>query len=202
MPINAEAVKMKQKKCKGCGNKFTPYNSLQKACSPRCALDIVEAEKQKAFKRETRERKEKLKTRSDWMREAQIATNRYIRARDRVYAKREGRYPECCSCGTTNQDIQYAAGHFKTVGAYPELRFNEFNIHIQCNKRCNKELSGNIHGTKDTRGYHKFIVEKYGEMFIDEITNRPIPHYTIAELKEIKKLYNYFANQLEKELTD
>jgi len=193
---------MRQKKCKGCGNKFAPYNTLQKACSTRCALDVVQAKKKKEFKKETRKLKDNIKTRSDWMKEARAATNRYIRARDRVDAKRQGRLPECCSCGNANQNIQYAAGHFKTVGAYPELRFNEFNIHLQCNKRCNMELSGNIHGTKDTKGYTVFMVGRYGQEFVDSLTSRPTPNYTLDEIKEIKQLYNYFANQLEKELTD
>lgn len=50
----------------------------------------------------------------------------------------------CISCGTTNPNIQYAAGHFRTTKAAGNLRFNEDNVHTQCNYRCNSVLAGNI----------------------------------------------------------
>lgn len=178
---------MKQKKCKNCNELFTPHNSLQKACSPRCALDIVEADKKKEFRRETKRLKEKLKTRSDWMREAQIACNRYIRARD------AGK--PCISCWR-NSGAKMNAGHYRSVGSCPELRFNELNIHLQC-EHCNSYLSGNA------IEYRKNLSEMIGNDLLEYLEG---PHeakkYTIEELKEIKQLYNYFANQLEKELTE
>ncbi len=64
--------------------------------------------------------------------QAQKAFNAYIRARDAGLP--------CISCGETNPpDLhggQWDCGHFKTVGAYPELRFEERNAHKQC-KSCN-----------------------------------------------------------------
>jgi hypothetical protein len=64
--------------------------------------------------------------------QAQQAFNAYIRARDADLP--------CISCGETNPpDLhggQWDCGHFKTVGANPELRFEERNAHKQC-KSCN-----------------------------------------------------------------
>jgi hypothetical protein len=35
------------------------------------------------------------------------------------------------------------AGHYRSVGACPELRFHPMNVHLQC-EHCNSHLSGNI----------------------------------------------------------
>jgi hypothetical protein len=47
------------------------------------------------------------------------------------------------------------AGHYRTVGSSPELRFNEENCHIQC-EHCNSHLSGNI------IEYRKRLIAKIG----------------------------------------
>jgi len=176
---------IKQKKCKNCNELFTPHNSLQKACSVKCAIGLTKSQKKKEFKQETRKLKEKLKTRSDWMRESQIACNRYIRARD------AGK--PCISCGR-NSGAKMNAGHYRSVGSCPELRFNELNIRIQC-EHCNSYLSGNA------IEYRKNLRVLIGDELLEYLEG---PHdakkYTVEELKEIKQLYNYFANQLEKEL--
>lgn len=190
----------KPRPCKVCKEKFTPSRMGQKVCSIKCAKKDVEIGKKREFKKETRKLKEKIKRRSDWFKEALEACKRYVRARDRVQAKREGRNPYCCSCLTEKQDIQYAAGHFKTVGAHPELALNEFQIWLQCNRYCNMGLSGNIYGNKHSPGYLKFMIDKFGQDYVDSLDGRPVAKYTVDELREIKSLYSYFANQLEKEL--
>lgn len=177
---------MKQKKCKNCNELFTPHNSLQKACSVKCAIELTKNQNRKEFKQETRKLKEKIKTRSDWMREAQHQFNRYVRLRDSDMP--------CISCGRHHEG-QYHAGHYRTVKAHPEIRFNELNCHKQC-QPCNAHLSGNL------IEYRKSLRIKIGDDLLEYLEG---PHeakkYTIEELKEIKQLYNYFANQLEKELT-
>jgi len=156
---------------------------LQKACSVTCAIELTKNQKKKEFKQETRKLKEKIKSRSDWMREAQIATNRYIRARD------AGK--PCISCGR-NSGAKMNAGHYRSVGSCPELRFNELNIHLQC-EHCNSYLSGNA------IEYRKNLSELIGDDLLEYLEGpHEIKKYTAEELKEIKQLYNYFANQLEK----
>ena len=126
----------KLKSCRICKTKFTPFSSLAVACSPMCAIELVkEAEKKKARKR-LKVGREKLKTLTDYLNEAQTACNAYIRERDKDKS--------CISCSTMNPAIQYCAGHFKTRGAHPALRFHPFNINKQCNHVCNMRLSGNI----------------------------------------------------------
>lgn len=67
----------------------------------------------------------------------------------------------CCTCGTTSQSVQYAAGHYRSRGACQELRFNLFNIHKQCNVKCNK------YGSGMRSEYRDFIVETYGQDMLD-----------------------------------
>jgi len=63
---------------------------------------------------------------------AQIVFNKWIRKRD------EGQ--RCISCGTGTPE---QAGHFYSAGHHNALRFNEYNVNLQC-MRCNYFLSGNL----------------------------------------------------------
>ena len=60
---------LKPKKCKSCGIEFIPKSSLQKVCSPKCALDLTrknaQKERDKTEKKRLSERKAKLKSRSE-----------------------------------------------------------------------------------------------------------------------------------------
>lgn len=169
---------IKQKKCKNCKELFTPFTSLAKACSVICAYALVKQDKDKKYKKETLGMKKKFKDndRSGWLDKAQKSCNAYIRERDKDLP--------CISCGTTKPDIQYCAGHFKTRGGHPELRFNPLNLHKQCNHHCNMQLSGNI------SGYRPRLIEKIG---IDKVEwlegEQQAQNWTIIDLKEICQYY-------------
>jgi len=136
-------MKPKTKKCKVCKTEFMPRNSTQKACGIGCAIHLAResevkkaAKEDKEFKADTRSRREQLLrcNRAHWAKKAQAECNKYIRARDAKKA--------CISCGRRT-GCKVNAGHYKSVGAYPELRFHPLNIHLQC-EHCNMHLSGNI----------------------------------------------------------
>jgi hypothetical protein len=180
---------VKQKTCKACGGKFRPtFNSTQVVCSPKCALAHAPVNHDKARKaidqRERREiqvRKEKLKSRSEYIREAQVLFNEYIRLRDQ--------HLPCISCDSLPSDhdlitgSRWDAGHYRSVGACPELRFEPLNVHRQCVK-CNRNLSGN------SIEYRIRLVQRIGA---DQMTWLEGPHqarkYTIEDLKAIKADY-------------
>lgn len=178
---------MKAKKCKSCGKEYQPFRPLQRVCSPMCAINLTRTEKKKAFNRETLKMKTRIKTRAQWEAGCQKAVNRYIRARDNN--------KPCISCGTERQDIQYAAGHYLTRGGHSELRYDEDNIHKQCNKHCNLELSGNI------AAYRINLIKRIGLVRVEWLEG---PHNarkdTIEDLKERTDKYNKMALALEKEL--
>ncbi len=75
-----------------------------------------------------------MKTKGDHLKELQTIFNSFIRKRD------EGKL--CISC-LKLMTGKIDAGHFYSVGAYPNLRFNEDNVHAQCN-HCNTHNHGNI----------------------------------------------------------
>ena len=130
-------AKVRSKKCKVCEQEFIPRNRFQKACSIECAIKLsrknAQEEHDRAEKKKLKERKIKLKSRAEWLREAQEIFNKFIRLRD----KNE----PCISCGRYHQG-QWHAGHYRSVGACPELRFCELNVWKQCSP-CNNHKSGN-----------------------------------------------------------
>ena len=100
---------------------------------------------------------------------AQGAVNAYVRARD------EGM--PCISCGEM-RPLQ--AGHYWSVGARPELRFNEANIHGQCS-RCNVDLAGN------REAFRAGIVDRLGSELADCLdTPAPAQKFTLDDLKAIR----------------
>lgn len=104
-------------------------------CSFECAVVYKQKLADKAWKKEKKVRKEKLKTRTDHLNELQVIFNKYIRTRDKG--------KPCISCNGSNKDTKVNAGHFYSVGGHPNLRFNEDNCHLQC-EYCNTYLHGNL----------------------------------------------------------
>ncbi len=165
---------------------MSQYNSMQSACSPKCAIELTKLKAKKEFNRETKELKEKAKTRGDWLKEAQTAFNRFIRLRDHNLG--------CISCGT-KKDVQYAAGHYKTVGGHAELRFCLINVHKQCNKNCNQSKSGNI------MEYRIRLIDKIKIESVEWLEgHHEIKKYTIDEIKEIKTGFRQWGNELERDI--
>ena len=180
--------KPKEYKCKVCGNYFVKtISSMQKVCSPKCAIILSKEQarkkKEKEERAEKRERKAKLKSRSEWLKDAQSVFNKFIRLRD----KNE----PCISCGKYHTG-QYHAGHYRSVGACPELRFCELNVHKQC-APCNDHKSGNI------IEYRINLVKKIGVDKVEwlERQDHDPKKYTIEDCKEIIKYYKAKIKELD-----
>lgn len=179
----------KIKKCKVCHQEYRQFRSMDKVCSLDCAVALAkqqtQAEADKAVRRDTQRRREKIKTKSDWAREAQKEFNAYIRLRD------HGK--PCISCGRHHEG-QYHAGHYRTVGAHPELRFNEDNCHKQC-APCNNHKSGNI------VEYRINLAERIGDKALEVLEGHHEPaKYTIDDLKDIKAHYRAAYRALKREM--
>lgn len=191
------AKQPKPKKCKNpaCGISFPPQRLGQSVCSPKCGLAIKDVNQAKARKslaqierREIKVRKEKLKSRADHLREAQAAVNEYVRLRD-------ANLP-CISCDSTPNDndlmtgSRWDAGHYRSVGACPELRFEPLNIYRQCVK-CNRNLSGN------TVEYRIRLVQRIGAEKVVWLEGlHPACKYTVEEIKAIKAEYRAKTRKL------
>lgn len=165
---------IKQKSCKICKVKFIPSRPLQAVCSPNCAYEHSKIARVKIDKKERKEAKLKLKTKSQWLSETQAVVNKYINLRDKDES--------CISCGRFHTG-RYHAGHYKTVKAHPELRFNEQNIHKQC-APCNLHLSGNI------INYRINLIKKIGLASVEELEgNHPPAKYTVEDAIAIRDFY-------------
>ena len=176
--------KKKFKECKACGEEFQVFRSLQKVCSPRCGIELERQKQAKAFDKETRAGKKRLKdeNKGEQIKKTQVLFNRHIRLRDRDCP--------CISCSRHHAG-QYHAGHYRTVGANPELRFDERNCHKQC-APCNNHLSGNI------VNYRPNLIHKIGIESLEELEGpHKAKHYTIEQLKELQKKYSDLIKGIE-----
>ena len=187
----------KPKTCKNpaCRSSFIPQRLGQAVCSPKCALATVEVQKAKekkslaqAGRREIKVRKEALKTRGDHMREAQQAFNEYIRTRDQAAGHL------CISSGKSLDWSGNAvdAGHYRSVGSAPHLRFDERNCHAQ-SKQDNRFLSGNA------VDYRIGLIARIGQEAVDALeSDQSVRKYTVDEIKAIKAEYRAKTKELKK----
>ena len=189
----------KLKKCRvaECGASFVPARLGQAVCSPACAildapknLDRARKSLAQVERREIKVRKEQLKSRADHLREAQAAVNEFIRLRDA--------HLPCISCDSTPNDhdlmtgSRWDAGHYRSVGACPELRFEPLNIHRQC-VRCNRNLSGNA------VEYRIRLVLRIGVDKVDWLEgSHSARKYTVDEIKTIKADYRAKTRELKR----
>jgi len=156
------------RKCRGCRGEIpTVKNSkpIEKAgfCDYGCAashgLKKAKESQEKAKRKDILQAKERIKTKSDHLRELQTIVNRYVRLRDK------GR--ECVSCGKPDDGShQRHASHYRSVGACSSLRFNTLNIHASC-AQCNSHKSGNI------LEYRIRLIRMFGEAFVDRLECAP-----------------------------
>lgn len=178
------------KKCRVCRETYTPSKALQVVCSPSCALLHAKQKGEKERKalakierKAIREAKEKIKPRAAYMKETQSAFNAWVRARDADQP--------CISCGRHHQG-KYDAGHYRSVGSNPALRFEPLNCHRQC-VPCNQHKSGNA------IEYRIGLVARIGAEKVAWLEGRhEAKRYTIDDLKEIKTKYRAMTRELQR----
>jgi len=137
----------------------------------------------------TREDKERLKRKNQWIREAQSAFNKFIMIRDKKYGV-------CISC---NSELVYGgrggnvdASHFRSRSAASQLRFNQYNCHASC-VRCNRWMEGNL------TPYRKQLIKRIGKQRVLDLENDNKPkNYSIDDLKRIKEVFKKRAKLYEK----
>lgn len=179
--------KRRCKYCKGYSSEFlkVPAGTFCNVSHAKAWADEKRAkESQKQYKQRTAELKKKVadNDRGHWLKKAQAAVNAFIRKRDELLP--------CISCGRYHQG-QYHAGHYRSVGSHPELRFEELNVHKQCSV-CNNHKSGNI------ADYRIGLISRIGIDAVEWLEGQHTPkHYTIDEIKQIEKTYKQKLRSLE-----
>ena len=141
-----------------------------------CAIAHGKAVVEKKRRRELRETKQRIKTKSQWTKEAQAAVNAWVRWRDRLLP--------CISCPKpATWSGQWHASHYRSTGAHPELRFEEVNIHKACSV-CNGHRSGNL------IDYRIGLLDRIGPERVAQLEGPHQPkRYTIDDLREIRDTY-------------
>ena len=192
------SIPSKPRKCRNCKQMFQPIRCGQNTCSYDCSVAVAEivAAKSKA-KREKAERiadlasrkilRDKLKTRRDWIKEAQIAFNAYVRQRD------HNKPCICCGKPLGTQQIGggFDAGHYRSIGSAPHLRFNEHNCHGQ-QKQCNR------YGAGRAVDYRIGLISRIGLETVEALESDNTPRkWTIEELKAIKAHYKAKLKELQ-----
>lgn len=191
--------KLRRRRCKVCREWFIPRQSFQNWCSPEHGFELSEqrrnkdrekalAKLKKEKQKKEREEKDKLKSRklavkplSYFTKQAQTAFNAFIRERDKD--------EPCISCGRFHEG-QYHAGHYRTTGANPELRFDEDNCHKQC-APCNNHLSGNI------ENYTPRLIEKIGQERFDRLMgSHELPKWKREDYEQIRDYYRAKLKEL------
>lgn len=182
------------RKCKVCKQQFEPQKMGQKVCGWPCAMTLgfsvrVKAEKVAQVKERKADKvqREAQKSRGKLIAEAQAAFNLFIRTRD--YGK------PCISSGKpmdwTGNGVD--AGHYRSRGSAPHLRFDDRNCHAQ-SKHDNRYGSGNV------VGYRLGLIARIGIDAVEALESDQTPRkYTLDELRAIKATYSAKTKELLKD---
>lgn len=174
------------RRCKQCKKEIKPaakcVDIVEKKgyCSVECLAEHARSARKAATTRKERkamrEARERVKTRQEWLKEAQAVFNKYIRLRD------AGR--PCISCDRPDDGMhQRHASHYRSRGACSSLRFNEDNVHASC-AQCNGVMSGNI------MEYRIRLIDRIGVCQVEWIERQPKSRkWTIEDAKQIKAKY-------------
>ncbi len=193
------------RRCKapGCSVRFEPAQPWQTWHDEHCGavIALAKLEKIKASKAKVKRdadrksdlaRKQKLKTRSDYMREAQVAWNFYVRMRDFGLP--------CASCGDLMLNQKRGGvtdcSHYRSVGASPGTRFHLHNAAAACVK-CNRYLGGNVAALRVG------LIDRIGVAKIEALeANNEVRKFDIVYLIRIKKIFTKKAKRLIKRMED
>ena len=176
----------KARPCEVCERVFVPDRMGQIVCRPACAMARVRQAK-KADRASIKARKEAIKTIPSLIREAQVAFNAWVRARDAA--------EPCISCGTPPPDLSTLhagrdAGHYRSTGSASHLRFHPDNCHAQCVK-CNQWGAGMA------VDYRIRLLLRIGQARVDALESDNKPHkWGRDELIQIRDTYRAKLKEL------
>lgn len=147
------------------------------------SLKKKQAERKKEFRENDKPHQTKL---------TQMAFNSMIRELDKDLP--------CICCGKPPHSYPLSAGHYKTVAACPELRFDAVNCHGQA-MSCNSGLHKYKKGESETviQGFRKGIIRRYGPEMLEYLDrHHPPKKYTCEELIELRCVFLEETRRLKK----
>lgn len=191
LPEEPQPPKIRTRKCaiKACRKPFPPRSMSHKCCSPECAQEHVLVEKAKKDRQERQKGLQALKTKRDYIKEAQVAFNAFIRLRDQLAGH---------LCISSGRPLDWSgnavdAGHYRSVGSAPHLRFNEDNCHAQ-SKHDNQWKSGNA------VDYRLGLIARIGLARVEALeADNTVRKWTTDELIALRDHYRAKVRQMKKE---
>lgn len=107
----------------------------------------------------------------------------------------------CISCGKFVCGSRMEAGHFKSVGSHPELRFEPLNVYLQgsgCNSATSGRKRSNLTVSKE---YEQRLILVRGQELVDWLNGPHSPkRYTCAELIQMRAVFAAERTRLKKGL--
>lgn len=173
--------------CRVCSTEFTPRLPMAQVCSVPCAAKLPRMTrtafkaKAKAERQADKQRREAMKTRSEWMKEAQASFNAYVRFRD--ISAGHG----CIDCGKPFEPNTFGgsvdAGHFLSRGSAPHLKFDERNVFAQ-RKNCNRP------GGATRADFRAGVIQRIGLTAVEALeADQTVRQYRAEDLKAIRNEY-------------
>ena len=189
-------------------------------CNLECMADhgLAKAREQAGRKRKADElgikkrnqsfkRKIELKDTRSQKEKTQSAFNKVIKLEELWRCAQSGERPICISCSkpwTPFTNYDFAAGHFLSRGARPDLALNNNNVFLQCNGYCNSALSANRSGVGSTHGYDEGLIMRLGcdgtKKLIKSLEVVTSFNWTGEDYETLRKWLNTRARYLTKEL--
>lgn len=197
--LTVTVTTLRSRKCRICFTRFTPDRKNVTWCGVECGALVAQealAKKQRADEKariaadrvETKARKQALKRRADYIKDAQTAFNAFVRARDAALP--------CICCGKV--EVSHAtkgwdAGHYLSRGSHPHLRFDERNVFRQ-RKGCNRP------GGTTAASFRLGVIARIGLAAVEALEADQTPRkWTVEELQQIKVTYRAKLKALTKE---
>ena len=174
---------MKPPKCAFCKEPFTKtYNSTQKVCSLKCAIEDSKRKsnkKQVFLQREDKKLTREALTALNWSKRSYC--EKQLEKVINEISREIDKGCSCISCGTDSG--KWNAGHFHSVGSTPQLRYHLLNIWLQC-FHCNHHKSANMHGY-DSGLIELLGREKWEYLKFDMVKENRLRKTAISEFPEL-----------------
>lgn len=172
-------------RCKECKEKFKAKYFNQKYCmiKDQCIKAFSDSIQEKEWKKRKKVLKKNTKKPKEYRKELQDLVNACIREIDKGFG--------CISCD--NGKVEQA-GHYRSVGSNPHLRYDPFNIFGQC-------IHDNMHKGGKPIEFREGLIDRYGkettEAFLEP--SRPLNKLTINDIEQLKKVVKAFLKYLKQE---
>lgn len=181
----------KQKTCQVCKTKFTPAMPMARVCSPMCGSTLARTKREKVERKADAAKRQSMKSRQKWLAECQAAVNKVVRMRDTLAGR------GCITCGARPAPKiggTMDAGHFRSVGSAPHLRFFTPQIALQC-VTCNRHQGGRA------LDFRKALVLRHGADWVERLeAMQKVAKFDIPYLQRLKAVFTKRGRQLEKRL--